>query len=170
MSSYLIGVGNTWAGDDGIGPAVVDAFQQQYAAFCTTASNNTLGKLICRNHAQPSLELIDLIAAASQVIFVDAVVSDAPAGTIHQHCWHPGLLTQRTVSRASSHGFGLYEILTLTNKLHDPMPSVWLMGVEAKAMEPGSGLSPSVAAAIPTLIEQIYQLTLTFVQAKKELP
>ncbi len=105
--------------------------------------------------AQPDLSLLDLLADSEHVIIVDAVMSGAAPGTLHRQVWEAGTLGDRGVERASSHGFGVRELLAMARALGKLPPRVELWGVEAASTAPGQGLSPQVAQAVDHVVEEL---------------
>jgi Ni,Fe-hydrogenase maturation factor len=62
------------------------------------------------------------------------------------------LLAPRGTERASSHGLGVREALALASVLGRLPHQVILWGIEVVCTEPGEGLSPAVAAAVPIVV------------------
>jgi hydrogenase maturation protease len=121
----VVGLGNPLAGDDAIGLDIVRA-----AAPMTSCDLMELPLAGTR--------LFDLLDREGPVLFVDAVVSDAPAGTIHllnlpDECVHP-----RSFTSLSTHGWNLGEVLSLRNVLGLVSPRIALLGIEVEDVSPGS--------------------------------
>lgn len=132
----IIGVGNPYRGDDGVGVAVVRALG---------------GRLPAQAEAREATgEVTSLMAAwsgAPSVILVDAVVSGAPPGTLHRIEAHATPLPAHW-STGSSHALGLAEAIELARALGTLPARVIVFGVEAGCFDPGTGLSPRVADAV----------------------
>ncbi|MEA3334563.1 MAG: hydrogenase maturation protease [Chloroflexota bacterium] len=152
-SFRVIGIGNPWASDDGIGPVVVEKLRthllEQRPDLQTRVQLFTL--------SQPGLQLLEFIEGCQAVVIIDAVSSGSPPGTIHQIEWQPDVAISRHVERASTHGFGVAEVLALAQSLDRLPERIRLWGIEARTTAPGQALSPKVAAAIPACIEQIIE-------------
>ena len=148
MRLCVVGIGNRWASDDGVGPEVVHRLQAEVPPDCPV----TFATL---PQADPAL--LELMGRCDRLILVDAVVSGAPPGTVHRERWRSGLLGERGVERASSHGLGLREVLELAATLGRLPVQVELWGVEIVSTAPGEGLSPAVAAALPAIVAQLRQ-------------
>jgi hydrogenase maturation protease len=121
----VVGLGNPLAGDDAIGLDIVRA-----AAPMTSCDLMELPLAGTR--------LFDLLDREGPVLFVDAVVSDAPAGTIHllnlpDECVHP-----RSFTSLSTHGWNLREVLSLRNVLGLVSPRIALLGIEVEDVSLGS--------------------------------
>ena len=172
MQIYVVGIGNTWASDDAIGPKVVRQLQAKYPVSSPATGHHhengstltggaqappTPKEVTFVTLSQPAVELIDLMQACDILVLVDAVSSGAPPGAIHRQEWRPGLLDSRGVERASSHGLGVRELLDLAAKLNQLPNRVILWGIEAASTEPGPEISAAVAKAVPNLVDQLGQ-------------
>lgn len=154
MTIRIIGIGNRWASDDGVGPEVVDQLQ-------TRLENEAAGfetRIECKSFSRPDLALIEAMEGCRKAVFVDAVVSGAPPGTLHILEWQPGVILPRGVERASSHGFGLREVLELAKTLDRLPEQVLICGIEVTSTEPGIGFTSEVAAAVPEAVDAMFQL------------
>ena len=149
--TVVIGVGNPMRGDDGVGPAVIDALR------------------VAEDRLSPGVELVAVDGEATRVIelwrerrlavVVDAVVSGAVPGTVHRFdrpavdeisSWRAG---------TSSHAAGVAEAMVLGTALDRVPDRLVLLGVEAAVIDMGGGLSAPVAAAVPVLVTEIVDLT-----------
>jgi hydrogenase maturation protease len=142
MRIVVIGVGNSYRTDDGVGPAVVELLERRHIEAALARS---LGE---------ATELIDRWTGADLAILVDAVLAD-PA--------HPGRVHRLVVHRppaergraASSHGMDLGEAVELARVLGRLPGELVLYAVEVDRVGYGEGLSPQVAAAADRLAEDI---------------
>jgi hydrogenase maturation protease len=140
LSSLLvIGVGNRFGRDDGVGPAVIDRVRQ----LCPDTP-------AVEADGEPA-RLVEAWDNADLVILVDAVRSGAPAGTCHRLVIEsddeaPGLGSLR--STTSSHGAGVAEAWALGAALGRTPRRLVVLGVEGACFEPGHGLSDAVARAV----------------------
>ena len=165
MCICVVGIGNTWASDDGVGPQIVDQLRSLYVNTPQNAwSKNGRGDepdvapaVIFKTMPRPDVSLLNSIDGSEVLIVVDAVVGDTLPGTLHCQIWHSELLDSRGVERASSHGFGVREVLNLAETLGQLPSQVILWGVEVASTEPGQGLSPKVKAALPGIVDQLHQ-------------
>lgn len=152
MKISIVGLGNAWATDDGVGPAVIRALQSKEMPVQHQFSLFTL------SYAAP--ELLDYMQGCELLILIDAVYSGQKPGTVHCHRWQPNLLAERGIERVSMHGLGLGDMLALAQVLRQLPPCVVLWGVEAASTRPGPELSPLVAQAVPVVATKIHrQLT-----------
>jgi hydrogenase maturation protease len=135
----VIGIGNEFRRDDGAGPAVV-------ARLCDLAPP---GVRFVVTDGEPT-RLIEAWTGAALAVVVDAVRAQPPRpGQVHRFVvdrQQPG-----TGRPASSHGLGLDDAVALAVAL-DRMPGRLIVhAIEAGDLTRGPGLTPPVAAAVPTV-------------------
>ncbi|MCX4572678.1 hydrogenase maturation protease [Streptomyces sp. NBC_01571] len=138
----VIGLGNPLRGDDGVGPAVVESLRGRVPDDTVLAVGD----------GEPG-RMLELWRDADTVVVVEALrVCPARPGALHT-------LTATEAARgtrgaASTHAMSLGESLALAEAL-DLLPRrVVVHGVEVAGMELGTGLSETVRAALPELIER----------------
>ena len=131
----LIGVGNPWRGDDGVGRAVVEV------------AVDRLGPDVGYVEAdgEPG-RLIDAWTDADLAVVVDAVRSGAAPGTIH--VWRDDTELARTAPSTGSHALGLAEGIALGGALHRLPKALVVSGVEVGETASGIGLSAAGAAIV----------------------
>jgi hydrogenase maturation protease len=136
VRTVLIGVGNPYRRDDGVGPAVAELLRDLSGVEVT----QSLGEIS---------ELIDLWDGADLAILVDAVRARTP-GRLHRLT-----VPAAGTAAASSHGLGLGDAVELARVL-DRLPArLVLYAVEVTDVGHGQGLSAPVAAASRRLAERI---------------
>jgi hydrogenase maturation protease len=141
MRVALIGVGNRYRRDDGVGPAVVAEIDKQQlpGVTCTVAG------------AEPT-ELIEAWRDADLAVLVDAVLCDpSTPGRIHRtlgDAWH-------RPTAASTHGLGVPDALRLAAALRQEPGRLVIFAVQAADVGLGLGLSPAVQAALPALASAV---------------
>jgi hydrogenase maturation protease len=140
----VIGVGNTFRGDDAAGLLVARRLRQENLPQVEIAESPGTGSA-----------LSDAWQNAARVIVVDAVVSGSSPGTIHRLDAHDLGATLPVSWSASSHGWGLSEALALGKVFQNLPPVLIIYGIEGKTFGLGDGLSPAVAAAIPEVARRI---------------
>ena len=101
--------------------------------------------------------MLDSLADYDALIVVDAVVSGAAPGTLHRQVWRPGIAASRGVERASSHGFGVRELLEMATALGKLPAQVALWGIEIVSTEVGEGVTPEVEKQIPAIEDKLWQ-------------
>lgn len=87
------------------------------------------------------------------IILIDAVVTGAPAGTIHLWEGSPPRLPHAT--HFSSHGFGLAEAFRLGHVLHCLPERITVFGIEGDQFGIGEQVSGEVIAACDRVARQI---------------
>jgi hydrogenase maturation protease len=148
----IIGIGQSLRGDDAAGLAAVRLWQEKYQV------NMERPYLQVELSELPGLGLLNLLEGTRIAILVDAVHSDAKAGTIH--LLSNDQLEAFTEGAGSAHGWGVAETLSLGQKL---MPSTMpgkllLIGIEAGDLSLGESLSREVELALPEVARLIEQL------------
>ena len=132
--AVVIGVGNPYRRDDGVGPAVIDRLRDRAPA----------GVRLDESDGEPS-QLLELWSGADLAIVVDAVrTADGRPGRVHRR------QLDRAVSvgsPASSHRVDLGDAVALALAV-DRMPGTLVMyGIEVADTSYGPGLTPAVETA-----------------------
>lgn len=143
MNALIVGFGSYQA-DDQIGWQIVDQLKQM-DTFPNDVSFLKVGgnAMVWLSQVEPDMQLI----------FIDAVRSDKPVGSIHRMALGTDLPI--SLSAYSSHGLGLLESLKLAQSLKLLNKPSMFYGVEIGEDGPFDLISHDVAAAIPEVIEQI---------------
>ena len=138
----VIGIGNPYRHDDGIGPAVADAIDELHLP----------GVRVAMSDGEP----IGLLAAwedTSLAIVVDAIRHEPPC---------PGRIHRLTVSQlgsdasgTSSHGFGVPYALRLGAALRRQPGHLVVIAVEGADFTDGAGLSGPARAAVPAAVAAV---------------
>lgn len=132
MTAVVIGVGNEFRRDDGVGPAVARAL----------AASGVHAEI---SDGDP-VRLMETWDSAEVVVILDAVrCTPCVPGR-----WHRTTLPH-TVPAASSHGFGVPEAVELAEALDRRPEHLVIYAVEVADVGFGTGLSPAVAAAVTPL-------------------
>lgn len=141
----IIGLGQSFRGDDAAGLEAVRRWQAEHPASDARVERVGL----------PGLQLLELLKGARAAIIVDAVQSGAEPGAIH--ILRDADIAPFTVGSDSAHGWGVAESLALGRQVcPDEMPAqITLIGIEAAQMGLGQPLSAPVAAALPQAVEAI---------------
>jgi hydrogenase maturation protease len=147
--AVLIGVGNSYRRDDGIGLTVVGAVSELNPAEVSTVASG----------GEPA-ELIEAWTGADLVVLVDAVPRvEATPGQIHRRVLVPEDPAQPvpwpSPVAASSHRMGVADALCLAAALDRLPRQLVAFGVEPADTGYGPGLSPAVAAALPGIVQAV---------------
>jgi hydrogenase maturation protease len=137
----LIGIGNELRGDDALGRLVARRF------------SNVPGVRVVEENGE-GVDLIAAWAGAQRVILVDAVESGLPPGTLHRFDATAAPIPA-TLFRCSTHAFSVAEAVELARVLGELPPRLILYGIEGRNFTAGSDLSPEVAGAIESAVEEI---------------
>ncbi|MGN2637942.1 hydrogenase maturation protease [Nocardia takedensis] len=138
----VIGVGNDYRSDDGIGPAIARriAGLDLMNVVATVCDGEPVG-------------LLDAWTGVELAVVVDAVLCDPST---------PGRIWQTTVDSmpygihpASSHALGIPDALLLGRVLDRVPGELVIVAVEAASLDLGVGLSPPVAAAVPDVLRAV---------------
>lgn len=144
MSGILVvGTGNSWRGDDAVGLEVARALRARLPESV---------RVLATEAEQSSL--LDEWEGCDTVLIVDAVHSDAPAGTIHRVDLNAEVVPHG-VLQGSTHHFSLGDTIELARALKRLPAKALFLGIEGERFAPGEPLSPVVAAAVPAIVEEI---------------
>jgi hydrogenase maturation protease len=132
----VIGLGNEWRGDDGVGLEVAR-------------------RLGGRELGGEPIELAEALFGGAEVVVVDAVSSGAPPGTVHTFDASTEPLPARLFGASSTHTLGLAEALELARSLGRLPHRVTVYGIEGSRFGFGKGLSPEVELAAEELVEEL---------------
>ncbi|KKF01781.1 hydrogenase maturation protease [Mycolicibacterium obuense] len=140
MSATVIGLGNEFRRDDGLGPAVAAAVQRLDLADVKIATVQ-----------DDPADLLDAVGDTTLAIIIDAASGDgAVPGRIRR--WLP---QQRPPIAVSSHGLDLAAVLALGRALGRAPTRMVVFTVDAADVGHGCGLSPAVAAAVPRAVAAV---------------
>ena len=144
MSIALIGIGNTFRRDDGVGIAIVNSLRQ-------LIDPQKVSFLECSGEGA---ELMELWTGFDRVFLFDAVMASGTPGTIHR-------LDARTESipsdffKYSSHAFSLAEAVEMARVLERLPAELIIYGIEGLDFGHGEGLTPAVQQAVDPVIQQV---------------
>jgi len=144
MSDILVvGTGNSWRGDDSVGLEAANALRarlpEEVRVLATEAEQSSL---------------LDEWEGCDTVLIVDAVHSDAAAGTIHRVDLNAETVPH-AVLQGSTHHFSLGDTIELARALKRLPAKALFLGIEGESFGAGEELSPAVAAAVPAIVEEI---------------
>ena len=140
----IIGIGNALRGDDGAGPAAVEALEARALAA-------EVELLTC---AGDGLQLLDAWKNASRVILIDTVTSGGEPGTVYRFDAR-ALMLPAELRFSSTHAFGVAEAVELARALGDLPSHLVIYAVEGKNFSVGAGLSPQLERAVLDVVERV---------------
>ena len=137
----VLGIGNELMRDDGVGVHVV--------------------RRLAREPLEPRVEAIeagtaladalDLVADGAAVVAVDAASGGGPPGSIYRF----GLGDLAAERGVSLHETSLPEAFALAEVAGAKFGEVVVLGVEPAEVKPGEGLSPTLEARLPVILEAV---------------
>lgn len=157
MGILVLGIGNLLLSDEAVGVRIIEALEQHFdlPPHVEVLDGGTAG-----------MELMEIMARREHLIVADAVLAGKTPGSVIVLCDDevPALFTRKI----SPHQLGLSDVLMALH-LTDEFPErLTLVGVEPESLEPGIGLTPTVARAIePALAQILMALQQSGVEAKK---
>lgn len=139
----VLGVGNPLAGDDGLGPAIVHRLNSAFR-FPGNVTVIDIGPNI--------LAALEQIAGADKLLIVDAVLDDAPPGTVISR----RIEENHVMVSSGQHQIGIEELLHKIENLCGHKPQAALVGIVPREIVAWSDrLSETVMNALPEAIEKI---------------
>jgi hydrogenase maturation protease len=140
--SIVIGVGNPYRRDDGVGHIVADMLTERRIP----------GVRVIRAMGEPG-EMLDAWRDVPRAVVVDAAVGEGMApGRIQQ--WTPGDVEAPGV--VSSHTLGVMQTFALAQALGHVPGQLIVFSVGVADVGHGVGLTPDVAAAVPEVVDAIH--------------
>ncbi|MFR9757111.1 hydrogenase maturation protease [Streptomyces sp. TR06-5] len=146
----VIGIGNTFRRDDGVGWAVVAHLRERSVRW-------EAPPVLARSDGDPG-RLIALWEDTALTVVVDACFPrSATPGRVHRWCAVSltAALHSAAAGRHSTHGFGPAEALRLGDALGRRPERLVVYGVEGADRSLGTGLTRAVAARVPELARRI---------------
>lgn len=139
----VVGVGNPLRGDDGVGPAAVEALRGRVPdGTVLTVSDGEL------------VRMLDLWSGADTVVVAEALRTRQPRpGELHTLTAADA--ASRTEGAASTHALGLGECLALAEALDRLPPVLVVHAMEVTDVELGAPLSEAVRSALPEMVDRI---------------
>ena len=139
----VIGIGNTFRSDDGVGIWVAQRLREQFPPGITVLEATGEGGA-----------LLEAWKGVPFVILVDAMRSGAAPGTIH--VFDAAFdFSHSKCFLGSSHAFGVSEAVELARALNQLPPRLIIYGIEGENFDPGVGLSDVVARSAADVAERL---------------
>ncbi|MBX2989800.1 MAG: hydrogenase maturation protease [Bacteroidetes bacterium] len=142
-SLLVIGVGNEYRSDDGLGICVLRTLRRRMSNDMRMIELSGEGT-----------SLMSAWREAEHVLIIDAVVSGGPAGMLHRLDARRDRIP-KYLFHSSSHTFGVGDAIELARELDELPQSLILYGLEGESFEAGVGLSESVVRMVPDLIHLV---------------
>ncbi len=135
----IIGCGNLQRGDDAAGVLVAERLRAR-----------GLEVTVCSGEAS---ELIELWRGVDAVIVIDAVMTGARVGMIHE--WDGESVLRIGKASCSTHGLGVGEAIELSRVLGCLPPRLLVFGIEGRSFEIGGTVSSGVTRAVEAVVGRI---------------
>lgn len=132
----VIGVGNEYRRDDGVGLAVVRRVREAHLPFALMIES-----------IRDGAALIQAWEGAVCAFVVDCMVSGAPPGTILRWDARAEPLPAQWRAEPSTHAFDIARSVELARTLDMLPPTLVVYGIEGIDFSPGAGLTPAVETA-----------------------
>ena len=139
----VIGVGNDYRSDDGVGVVIARRLRAQLPSEIKIIEATGEG-----------VSLLDAWQGATSVVVLDAAHSGARPGTIHRFDASTEPIPSAFLNY-STHAFSVAEAVELSRVLHELPPHLIVYGIEGSNFEAGVGLSPAVEMALDSVIDQV---------------
>jgi hydrogenase maturation protease len=144
--AVVIGIGNPYRRDDGVGPAVAE----RVAAALDPSDHPRVR--VYEHDGEPA-GLLDRWEGAEMAIVVDSVRTGARVGTVHRIAL--GNATHTPATAGSTHGLGLGDAVELARAVGRLPATLLVYGIEAGDTRDGVGLGDAVAAAADEVAAEI---------------
>jgi hydrogenase maturation protease len=141
--SVVIGLGNLYMRDDGIGLRVAKELEKM--KFGESVS--------IQEYPEMDLAIIGTLQDAAKVIIVDAVKSGKEPGTISKYTFIPR--KEEIADLPSLHSMKLSDLLDIAMSSGTLTRPVVILGVEPKDDSPGTELSPEVELSLSKVIQAV---------------
>lgn len=145
QTTLIIGVGNEYRGDDGVGPAVLRALAGTQPADVEMVVQ-----------AGEALALMTAWMDAERVILIDAVAARGTPGKMYRIDARKTPLPAHFLA-CSTHDFGVAAAIELARTIGLLPPHIILYGIEGQDFAPGAGLSSPIARAVHTVAARVTQ-------------
>jgi hydrogenase maturation protease len=142
----VIGVGNDYRGDDGVGLAAARLIRRLAPMTVTVQEGVSDG-----------YSLVDSFNGFEEVFVIDCTVSNAEPGTICSYDATNGSIPSELFRSYSTHSIGIEKAVELAKKLGHLPKHLTVYGIEGYNFEAGVGLSPRVEAAVEKLAAMVLE-------------
>jgi hydrogenase maturation protease len=150
--SLFVGIGSPH-GDDRVGWEIVERLTR----------SAKLSREFGFRRARVPTDLLDWLDGVARLHLCDACQTSNPPGTLHCWKWEGSTLIGsqrppvfcRRLRSAGSHAWGLFDVLSLAERLKRLPEQVTIWGVEGLQFDAGHPLSPEMADRLPEVVATI---------------
>jgi hydrogenase maturation protease len=143
--AVVIGVGNSWSGDDAAGVLVARRLRGRVPE----------GVTLVEHEGEPT-GLLDAWERVELAIVVDAISSGEPAGTVRMFDATSEPVPSR-LTGTSTHAFTVAQAIELARALGRLPARLLLVGIEGRRFEAGASLEPAVAAGVDAAADAVLE-------------
>ncbi len=143
MSMLLIGIGNEYRSDDGLGPFIAKKVLEK-----------KLPNVVVKTGSGEGAALMESWKGYEDVIIVDAVLSGAKPGTVFRLNASEEPVPVN-IFHNSTHIFSVAEAIELARSMKKMPSSIMILGIEGESFKYGSAISPSVKNSVKQVYEEI---------------
>jgi hydrogenase maturation protease len=152
--ALVIGVGNSWAGDDAAGIVVARALRGRLPA----------GVALIEHEGEPTA-LLDRWDAAGLAVVVDATSGGGPAGAVRTFDATDTPLPAG-MAGTSTHAFSVAQAVELARTLGRLPRKLVVVGIEGRSFEAGAVPGPAVMAAVNAAADEVLECVERHLRAK----
>ena len=145
-SLLVLGLGNLLCADDGLGVHAVASLLRRFEVptNARVLDGGTLG-----------MSLLGCFEGADDVVLVDAIAGDGPAGTLVR--LEDDDVAPAVRTRLSCHQIGVADLLDALLLIGGYPDRVVFWGMVPESLELDTNLSPAVATNLPTLVDRVVE-------------
>ena len=143
----VIGMGNPWMSDEGIGIHVITRLQRTEIA-------DTIDILDLGTSGMRALHELE---GRETVVFVDCALMGEAPGTMRRFT-PDDVETRKVQPRLSLHEGDLLSTIALARRLGKAPRRIVIFGIEPETIEPGESLSPDLAARLDQYVAEIGEM------------
>jgi hydrogenase maturation protease len=141
----VIGVGNLLLQDEGVGVHVVQELRKRTLPPEVEVLDGGVA----------GIGLLDFLPGVAKVLIIDAADMQLEPGTVVRFR-RDEVQDMGGRLRFSTHDVGLLEVLELARAVHPGLQEVVILGIQPKEISWGTDLTPEVEAAVPKVVEAIW--------------
>jgi len=138
----VLGLGNILLGDDGVGPTLLERVHESYRG---------VAEVECIDGGTQGLALLGRLSGRKILVLLDASSAGKAPGEVSV-LTKADLLGVGVPRSTTAHEGNAGELLAAANLLGELPEQVFLVGVQPERLRTELGLSPTVAAALPTAV------------------
>ena len=140
----VIGLGNPYVRDEGIGIRVVSSLAETYD--CADVDVYDLGTA--------SFRILHIIESREKIIIIDCALMGTEPGTIRRFTFDQAR-SVKVLRHHSLHEGDLFEVMALTGSGEDEQPDIVVFGVEPEDLALGEGLSSVLEKRLPDYLDAV---------------